>query len=107
MNPNALIARRKGSHSVLTLRFKHVPNALNELELMLLLSTMAGSAGWRYAITRHKKYVPYLSTATVHLATISICRSIYFGGLYLRNASNFRGYISSYIVLFLLLYGSK
>src|ERR671919_2555338 len=46
---------------VFAFKSKHAPVPLNELEQMLLLSTMGGVTGWHFAIMRHKKYAPYLS----------------------------------------------
>jgi hypothetical protein len=65
----ALIGRRSrrfctGSEipdGVLRFKSKYAPKPLNELEQMILLSTMGGVTGWHFAITRHKKYAPYLS----------------------------------------------
>jgi len=37
----------------------HVP--LSELETLLILTTMAGTTGWHYGITRHARYAPHLA----------------------------------------------
>jgi hypothetical protein len=37
----------------------HVP--LSELETLLILTTMMGTTGWHYGITRHARYAPHLA----------------------------------------------
>ena len=34
---------------------------LTELETLLILTTMAGTTGWHYGITRHARYAPHLA----------------------------------------------
>jgi hypothetical protein len=38
---------------------EHVP--LSEVETLLILTTMAGTTGWHYGITRHARYAPHLA----------------------------------------------
>jgi hypothetical protein len=45
----------------LAYKSKHDPLPLTELERALLLSSMAGTTGWHYGITRHARYAPHLS----------------------------------------------
>jgi hypothetical protein len=42
-------------------RSRHEPIPLTELERMLVLSSMAGTTGWHYSITRHARYAPHVS----------------------------------------------
>ena len=37
------------------------PVPLSELERMLVLSTMGGTTGWHFSITRHARYAPHMS----------------------------------------------
>jgi hypothetical protein len=46
---------------VLAYRSRHAPLPLTELERLLVLTTMAGTTGWHYAIMRHERYAPYLA----------------------------------------------
>ncbi len=39
----------------------HDPLALSDLERLIVLTSMAGTTGWHYAITRHERYAPHLS----------------------------------------------
>jgi hypothetical protein len=47
---------------VLAYRSRHASMPLSELERLLVLTTAGGTTGWHYAITRHERYAPYLST---------------------------------------------
>jgi hypothetical protein len=40
---------------------RHAPMPLSELERLLVLTSMGGTTGWYYAITRHARYAPYLA----------------------------------------------
>ena len=40
---------------------KHDPLPLTELERILVLTSVAGTTGWHYGITRHARYAPHLS----------------------------------------------
>jgi hypothetical protein len=42
-------------------RSEHEPMPLSELERLVLLSAMAGTTGWHYAITRNPRYAPHLA----------------------------------------------
>ena len=46
---------------LLAYRSRHAPLPLTELERLLVLTTMGGTTGWHYAITRHARYAPYLA----------------------------------------------
>ena len=46
---------------VLAYRSQHEAMPLSELERLLVLTTMGGTTGWHYAITRHERYAPYLA----------------------------------------------
>jgi hypothetical protein len=45
----------------LAYRSRHDALPLSELERMLVLTAMAGTTGWHYAITRHARYAPHVS----------------------------------------------
>jgi hypothetical protein len=45
----------------LRFRSRHGPMPLSELERMLVLTAMAGTTGWHYAIMRHARYAPQIS----------------------------------------------
>lgn len=45
----------------LAYKSQHEPVPLSELERLLLVTSMAGTTGWHYAITRHARYAPFLS----------------------------------------------
>ena len=45
----------------LAFRSRRQPLPLSELERMLVLSTMGGTTGWHYSITRNAHYAPYAS----------------------------------------------
>ena len=45
----------------LAYKSRHDPVPLTELERLLLVTSMAGTTGWHYAITRHARYAPHLS----------------------------------------------
>lgn len=40
---------------------QHEPVPLSDLERLVVLTSMAGTTGWHYAITRHARYAPHLS----------------------------------------------
>ncbi|HEX2084955.1 MAG TPA: hypothetical protein VHF89_04680, partial [Solirubrobacteraceae bacterium] len=40
---------------------KHDPMPLSELERLIVLTSMAGSTGWHYAITRNERYAPHFA----------------------------------------------
>jgi hypothetical protein len=46
---------------VFTYASKHDPLPLTDLERMLVLTSVAGTTGWHYGITRHARYAPHLS----------------------------------------------
>ena len=46
---------------VLSFKSKNDPLPLDEIEQLLVLTTMAGVTGWHFAIIRHAKYAPKLS----------------------------------------------
>jgi hypothetical protein len=46
---------------VLAYRSRHPALPLSELERLLVLTSMGGTTGWHYAITRHARYAPYLA----------------------------------------------
>jgi hypothetical protein len=46
---------------VLAYRSRHAALPLSELERLLVLTSMGGTTGWHYAITRHARYAPYLA----------------------------------------------
>jgi hypothetical protein len=46
---------------VLAFKSKHKPMPLSEIEQLIVLSTMGGVTGWRFAIMRHARYAPNLS----------------------------------------------
>jgi hypothetical protein len=46
---------------LLAYRSRHAALPLSELERLLVLTTMAGTTGWHYAIMRHERYAPYLA----------------------------------------------
>ena len=39
----------------------HEPVPLTELERMIVLTSMAGTTGWHYGITRHARYAPHFA----------------------------------------------
>jgi len=43
---------------------QHEPVPLSELERMLVVTSMGGTTGWNYMITRHARYAPHLSNYT-------------------------------------------
>ncbi|MEV0049654.1 hypothetical protein AB0H34_04045 [Saccharopolyspora shandongensis] len=45
----------------LAYRSRHEPVPLTDLERMLVLSSMGGTTGWHYSITRHARYAPHVS----------------------------------------------
>ncbi len=45
----------------LAYRSRHDPMPLSEVERLLVLTAVAGTTGWHYAITRHDRYAPHLS----------------------------------------------
>jgi hypothetical protein len=45
----------------LAYRSQHEPVPLTELERMLVLSSMGGTTGWHYSITRNARYAPHAS----------------------------------------------
>ena len=45
----------------LAYRSRHAPLPLTELERLLVLTAMAGTTGWHYAITRLARYAPHLA----------------------------------------------
>lgn len=45
----------------LAYKSRHEPMPLSELERALAVSTMGGTTGWHYGITRHARYAPHLS----------------------------------------------
>jgi hypothetical protein len=45
----------------LAYRSTREPVPLTDLERMLVLTAMAGTTGWHYAITRHARYAPHVS----------------------------------------------
>jgi hypothetical protein len=46
---------------VLSFKSKHGPLPLNEIEQLLVLSSMGRVTGWHFAIMRHARYAPKLS----------------------------------------------
>jgi len=42
-------------------RSVHGHTPLSELETLLILTTMAGTTGWHYGITRHARYAPHFA----------------------------------------------
>jgi hypothetical protein len=46
---------------VLAYKSRHAPLPLSDLERLLVLTTMAGTTGWHYAIMRHERYAPQLA----------------------------------------------
>src|SRR3954463_10150079 len=66
---DAIFGRRSrrfplGGHipdGVLAYRSRHAPMPLSDLERLLVVTTMAGTTGWHYAIMRHQRYAPYLA----------------------------------------------
>jgi hypothetical protein len=65
----ALIGRRSRRFALgdeipdgpLAYKSKHDPLPLGELERALVLSSMCGTTGWHYGITRHARYAPHIS----------------------------------------------
>jgi hypothetical protein len=45
----------------LAYRSAYEPYPLSEVERLVVLTSMTGSTGWHYAITRHERYAPHLS----------------------------------------------
>src|SRR5262245_40700553 len=65
----ALIGRRSRRFALgdeipdgpLAYKSMHDPLPLTELERALVLSSMSGTTGWHYGITRHERYAPHIS----------------------------------------------
>lgn len=45
----------------LAYKSRHEPVPLTELERMMVLSSMGGTTGWHYSITRNERYAPHLA----------------------------------------------
>lgn len=50
-------------NGVITLKSKHKPLPLNEIEQLQLLPSMGGVIGWQFAIMRHERYALKLFTS--------------------------------------------